>query len=76
MKEIKVIDENAIYINFKGEKYFLSWCIDHNGNYVAYCQSYNWLEACFTEEGDDWREEAFCCLPMNIQRAFNFVTFN
>ena len=53
MKEIKVFADDAIYINFKGEKYFLSWRVDHNGNYVAYCQGYNWLEACFTEEGDD-----------------------
>ncbi len=75
MKEIKVFADDAIYINFKGEKYFLSWRVDHNGNYVAYCQGYNWLEACFTEEGDDWREEAFCCLPVNVQRAFDFVKF-
>lgn len=75
MKEIKVIDESTIYINFKGQKFLLSWKIDSRGDYVSYCQGFNWDNYCYTEIGDDWREMAFICLPMKVQRELDFVKF-
>ncbi len=75
MKEIKVIDENTIYINFKGAKFLLSWKVDDEGYYVACAQGQNWYEEGRTQIGDDWREEAFDCLPSIIKRAFDFVKF-
>lgn len=75
MKEIKLIDKNTIYINFEGQKFLLSWRIDCRGDYVSYCLGDNWENSCYTETGDDWREMAFICLPMKVQRQFDFVRF-
>lgn len=76
MKEIKVIDENTIYINDNGHKYILSWKINANGDYIAYCHGNGWYNTYYTEIGDEWMENAFCCLPMSVQKAFSFVRFN
>lgn len=76
--EIKVLNDEAIYIQCGKEHYLLGWYIDADGDYTVTCDGVigtDSFSGSLAPECSDWRKVAFDLLPSHVKNQLPKVEF-